>query len=373
MKWIGIITTALALFLAGITPVTAQEPAPPPPEEPEPREVFEERIEVAEVLLEVQVTDAHGRTVAGLDREDLVVLEDGKPMEIVYLTFVEQGEMVDLDLDLDDELDGASIDLGIEESDEPRHFILFFHQPAHLRGLYGRMVHAGKQAGWWLRQALRPGEYAAVVGYDNKLKLYQDFTGDKDALATAAIHAAGRSRPRRLPASEAAPSLFARLPESDRRLLDRTTNVQKGLEELARAASVLPGRKHLFFFSLGGGVAAQERGFLDWDTTPTMVSVLNDADVAVHSIYIRKPGIGPLSYSPVLDGLSRYTGGVYQGPRNFFTPVLRETSDLLGAYYLLSYRTRYPAGTSGYREIEVRTQDPDHVVYSRQGYFYGTP
>ena len=46
------------------------------------------------------------------------------------------------------------------------------------------------------------------------------------------------------------------------------------------------------------------------------------------------------------------------------------TEDNLG-YYLLSYRTEYDNGTSGYREVKVKTGDKKHKVRARKGYRYG--
>src|SRR5829696_7460133 len=45
-------------------------------------ETFTDQIEVSLVNLEVVVTDKKGKSVAGLQREDFQVLEDGKPVEI---------------------------------------------------------------------------------------------------------------------------------------------------------------------------------------------------------------------------------------------------------------------------------------------------
>ena len=40
-------------------------------------------------------------------------------------------------------------------------------------------------------------------------------------------------------------------------------------------------------------------------------------------------------------------------------------------YYLLSYRSEYPRGTSGYREVKVDTREKGYEVRARKGYLFG--
>ena len=66
------VTTTLTLaLLAAALPIAAQE---------EPAGRFAERIRVTEVLLDVLVTDADGNVVVGLNADDFVVEEQGKPV-----------------------------------------------------------------------------------------------------------------------------------------------------------------------------------------------------------------------------------------------------------------------------------------------------
>ncbi len=61
-----------------MAPLAAQAPAAPPAGE----DIFAETFDVRVVNVEVFVTDAEGRRVSGLTREDFEVREDGKPVEI---------------------------------------------------------------------------------------------------------------------------------------------------------------------------------------------------------------------------------------------------------------------------------------------------
>jgi hypothetical protein len=50
---------------------------------------------------------------------------------------------------------------------------------------------------------------------------------------------------------------------------------------------------------------------------------------------------------------------------------MKEVAKDTTGYYLLSYRSEYPRGTSGYREVTVKTRDQALDVRARKGYLYG--
>jgi VWFA-related protein len=69
--------SALLIPLLALAPLAAQTPSAPAGED-----IFAETFDVRVVNVEVFVTDAEGRRVSGLTREDFEVREDGKPVEI---------------------------------------------------------------------------------------------------------------------------------------------------------------------------------------------------------------------------------------------------------------------------------------------------
>jgi hypothetical protein len=75
-----LIALALAAVAAAVAAAHAQEPAV---------EVFLDRVEVDVVNLEVVVTDRRGNPIRGLTRDDFVVLEDGKPVELTNFYAIE--------------------------------------------------------------------------------------------------------------------------------------------------------------------------------------------------------------------------------------------------------------------------------------------
>ena len=50
---------------------------------------------------------------------------------------------------------------------------------------------------------------------------------------------------------------------------------------------------------------------------------------------------------------------------------MKEVAKDTAGYYLLSYRSEYPRGTSGYREVEVDTREKSYEVRARKGYLFG--
>ena len=50
---------------------------------------------------------------------------------------------------------------------------------------------------------------------------------------------------------------------------------------------------------------------------------------------------------------------------------MKEVSKDTAGYYLLSYRSEYPRGTSGYREVKVDTREKGYEVRARKGYLFG--
>ena len=324
---------------------------------------------VQEVQLDVLATDSEGQLVVGLGPEDFIVEEEGEPVEITSVSFYatrygEQGEP--------------------SEGEVPasRYFILFFHDPItggtvlNYRTRQRRHAERGSLA--WIDDHLGPSDWVAVVGYDVRLKVYQDFVQDRHALREAVRNAAllrnpDRSRGRRgrqLPPS-GAPSLLRHLPQG-KELSRQTRNLYEGIQLLAEATAYTVGRKNLLLFSNG-------LGDLDITSTvpepdplryPPMVDALNHHNVAVYT----------LDYTPAevlqiqglaLERLALGTGGAYfRAPIDYSVP-LRQISEATTAYYLLSYQSARPSSESGFQQVRVKAKNPEIRLRARQGYLFG--
>lgn len=358
--------TVLALLATwGLSPLASAQETP---QEQPPQGEFRGEVDVNEVLLDVQVTDAKGNVIIGLDKDDFVVTENGKPVELTGVVFYSNRKLQD---------GGQLASRGVQVDQVPtdRFFILFFEDQkdaaAEAPRLLTQQMEATQRAREWVRE-LSPSDYVAVVSYDKKLKVFQDFTRDQAALQNA-ISLAMKGRddgnwPSRL--KKEGPSLFAGLPQG-KALRDKTTNIYDALRIVADAAGSVVGRKNLVLFTNGFG---RPNNFGQWQPDnryyPETMQALNDNNVAVYPVDLSPPqGQNPMA-DPMTQ-LASDTGGEYLfNFTNFITP-LRKISEETSGYYLLSYRSEKPAGKSGFQAVKVDTVNEQFRINTRKGYGYG--
>lgn len=358
----------LALLVGAPLPAAAQQDAQQPPQAR-----FGEKLEVSEVQLDALVTDRRGNVVLGLGPKDFVVEENGEPVDVTDVTFYSSRRFLDSP--------ERARELGIEPNavKNDRYFILFFHdQRDILPRITAQLLDAGRRSKQWVESELLPNDYVAVVGYDYKLQFYQDFTTDhakiEKAIDDAVRGVDAKNWPSRLEPS-GGPSLLANLPPADqiRRMSPRFYGA---MELVANAAGHIPGRKNLILFSLGFGEVSTFGMYTpDSRYYQPMVRALNAGNVAVYGIDLISidPDGAVLDnvYGSSLSQLSADTGGrFYFSAVNFLTPLEQVAEDNSG-YYLISYRSKHPAGESGYQKVTVRTVNPDFRVRAREGYRWG--
>ncbi len=354
------------------------------------RTEFGERINVTEVLLDVLVTDNKGNVILGLEPSDFIVEEKGEPVEVASATFYSNRRFVD-NADLAERL-------GVERTQVPvdRFFILFFEETRYFDPAFtAYQLDAVRKVKDWVYSELLPNDWVAVVGWDARLSIYQDFTTDNDLIVRALNQLAKGKKPGRLWESRVAehkgPSLAKNLPRGED--LDRASKrMFAALETLGEAAGYITGRKNLLLFTIGLGEAAvggdvSSAGVLgESPTTFTpdsryygpMMERLNDNNVAVYSISVLKddsnldPDIALIQSG--LSVLSSDTGGRYFYNFVNFRDPLRQIAEDNNGYYLLSYRSEYTAqelDTDSYRKVSVKTVNPTFRVRARQGYRVG--
>ena len=345
--------------------------ADPPPPARRPDEV-RETITVREVQLDVLVTDGKGDPVLGLGPSDFVIEEDGEPREITSVTFY--GGLPEL------RAEGGPQSI---ERRTDRYFILLFHDQAQAApSLMAAQLDAGRWAKRWLEEGLEPNDQVAVLGYDVRLKVYEDFTRDPSRLATAIDNASiGRKEPdrwREEPAPVAtvdSPSLLVNMP-SGKTLAKQTRKLEQALELIGEAAEGIVGRKNLVLFSIGYGDIDPTFGFYTPDPRyyPDMEQALNTGNVAVYAVDLlgtARSDPGSRRENDSLSTIASDTGGHYYSTfTNVATPLREVANDNVG-YYLISYRSDFPTGTSGYREVKVKTTEGKWKVRAREGYRYG--
>jgi len=355
---------SLSLVFAFSVNVAAQDSDDPL--EPLSDVAFEGMVEVSEVLLDVLATDQDGLVVEGLSTDDFIVEENGEAVRLTgvdyYTTrYAEGGEAG-------------------KEAPSSRYFVFFF-QNQWQQGRFGndlmrQQMRAGMESRRWLQEEMLPSDWVAVVGYGSDLRLYQDFTQDRDALSQAFKEAAVGRKPssdvslrRRSPGSFEL-GIMKRLPEG-RELKERTQNVYDALSVVAEACGYVVGRKNLLMFTIGFG---EETRFgeaePDPELYPRLETALNDHNVAVYPIDLSPAGRGTRQ-TDFLTRLAEDTGGAYHEDFYGFIHPLRDIGGDNYAYYVLSYQSAHPAGEIGYQKIEVKARDENIQVRTRKGYRYG--
>jgi VWFA-related protein len=355
---------------SAVEPASVPARAPAPAPAPAPADIsLNERIRVAEVLLDVLVTDRKGNVIDDLGVEDFVVVHKGEEQEVVSASFY-----------------GGPSELaspgggGTARTD--RYFILMFHdQRLEAPFLVGPQMDNARWLKRWIEEELQPNDQVAVFAYQTRLKFYLDFSRDRDEIL-AAVQAASqgkrdldrwvtRSEPEFDPNS---PSLGVNLP-TGKELARRSRKLQEGLELLGEVAEGVAGRKNLIMFSLGFGEIGQFGSYTpDARYYPQMREALNAGNVAVYTIDTmgsRRRAIASGSLNDSLSLISNDTGGHYYANfTNVMTPMRQVAGENQG-YYLVSFRSEYEAGTGGYRNIKVKIREGKYRVRSRTGFRYG--
>ncbi len=376
MSWfqeteIAIAGLTLGLLAAAALPAAAQRE--------EPAAGFEDLVEVTEVLLDVLAVDREGQIVAGLGKDDFLIEEDGEPVELTSVSFYTTRYAQD---DTTPVVVPATRRTAAEVIPSSRYFVFFFHDQTHggsiANYLARRQSRARKDSLRWIEDHLLPSDWVAIVSYDVRLKVHQDFTQDRAALAAGMKSATSRRNPeqglgrrgRILPPS-GTPSLLRHLPEG-KALRRQTRDPYGAIRLLAEAAGWIVGRKNMLLFSRGFGELTS--GYLvtepDRRKYAPMEHALNDHNVALYTIDLTPPEVEHFQ-GHFLNQLALDTGGLYFHHLSRFLPALRRASEENVGYYLVSYQSEHPAAEVGYQRVKVRSRDRGIRLRARKGYRYG--
>lgn len=346
---------AVALAVLALTfPSFAQQQAP-----------FQERIEVTAVLLDVIVTDGDGNQILGLGKDDFVVRENGVAQTIDSVDYFTNRRL----------LTGREeqAPFKVEQVREDRYFVFFFDKPSNPAVLFDQLTLAREAVKDFLDEDMKETDYVAIVGHDVRLKVYSDFTNDKEQLRKALNESTRFGRGiTKAPAGDG-PSILRNL--GTRQMVDHTGTVYQALDLLADSLGSIKARKNLVLFSPGiadrdeslmGDMLVNRSRYLD----PALES-LNAANVSVYGVQLQRDVDTSPLFHQRLGEISDVTGGRYFRMNLSFQPALEQIEQTNSGYYLVTYRSPHPRGEKGFQKVDVSVKNPEFKVIARSGYEFG--
>ncbi|MCP4655670.1 MAG: VWA domain-containing protein, partial [bacterium] len=168
-------TIAIAWLLAHLLGLPAGAEQSPWPT------IFRGSAEVNVINVEVVVTDAEGRPVTGLGRDDFELIENGNPVEISNFYAVAAGSII-APADAGETRPSASPELAPPADQRPLQLILYVDN-ANLSAINRSRLLSDLRG--FLRASWRPDMQVMLVTNDRSLVVRQDFTSVPDEIFTA--------------------------------------------------------------------------------------------------------------------------------------------------------------------------------------------
>jgi VWFA-related protein len=373
----------IALFALVATPLHAQDPEATGAQGPRTTTIT---VNARLVVLDVVVTGKDGKPVDGLTRKDFQVFEDGKSQSIRSFEPPSAHS-----------LPAESSSASAATVFDPAKPAAFGQSPVTILVLDQLNTHFADSS--FARRALR--DYLTkqpqlltqpttlLTVFDNRFKLLQGFTRDRDAL---------------LKALEAAPTEYAWKLEVNGNTedgpIERIDQSLRALEQIAQSYARIAGRKNLVW--VGGGFPTLDPASIDGadaqevkDTLQHVTDVLLDTRITLYAVDPSSSAAGlteitdttqlevaeatgggipgssdPFNSSEDFDKLGPVTGGRVVRGRNDIPELIASSVDLGASYYTIGYAPSSSSQAEGkYRKIRVVCLVPDLTVNTRNGYY----
>ncbi len=332
---------AAAVLAAAGAPATAPQDAR--------QQRFSDAIEVRQVIVDARVVDWGGHPIPGLGPGAFRVLVDGEPVELLAADWIGAGDRPAPPPVAPGRAAGAAS--GESPAAPPGRLVVFFFQKDfHVSRLTGliRMAHKGVE----FLDRLGPADRVAVVSHDSHLRLWLDFTADRERLRRTILHDILFERDGTVPANPE-PSLASRF---DYRAAADAANSERALGVLADALDHLPGPKSVVMFGWGAGRFHFPDVLMD-HRYPEIVAALAAARVTVFTLDITDADYHTLQVG--LKQVAHDTGGFYVKTHLFPDIALRKLEDALSGHYELVFER--PAGPPGAHEVRVELVGVDRA------------
>lgn len=316
------------------------------------QQTFQQRVDVARVLLDVRVVDGSGTPIAGLTAADFAVRIDGQvaPVETVEWVTPDGDTRIN---------ERSTISPHVEPRTAGRWIVFFYQKHPDLSDVEGLMRLRRDFAAF--ANLLTDRDRVAVVSFDSSLHLWLDFTNDIHRIRRTLEHdiLVGAPSP---PPFRASPSLTATLPPEVAR---STYSVERSLRLLGDALNPLPGAKSIIVlgFGMGTWLPRLQMTTMSDEYSQAVASLLR-ARASVFSVDVTKADYHPREAGLRL--IAEQTGGFYLSSSNFTTAVFERIAGALAGYYALLVVP--PDAEKGERQIDVRLVRRRDTVFARQRY-----
>jgi VWFA-related protein len=311
---------------------------------------FGERVDVARIIVDTRVLDDRGHSVPGLTADDFKVNIDGRTTRVETATWIGAR---DTDLDAapleSTPLSGAGVPIG------PGRLVVFLFQkdlePSRIVGLMRMLLKSRTFV-----ETLAPNDRVAILSFDSHLKIWTDFTNDRERLHRVLAHGLLFERPPAVQAASA-PSLVERLdPDRGR----RTYDIERALELIGEALEPLPGSKSLVLIGYGFGRFSSGGVTMENGYGPARQALVASR-TAVFSLDVTDADYHSLEHG--LQLVSEQTGGFYARTHIFPDLAMQRLAGAIAGYYVLYVEK--PESQRATHDIEVElTRRKGHVFAS---------
>jgi VWFA-related protein len=397
MRQIGAGVAALALFAPGARPLLAQSP--------EPAQDAQQGGYVLKVWGELVLTNVvarnakTGELVLGLKQSDFSIYENGKPQQIATFDF----ESVDKATPLKE----ATVS-GLAASDSGkavvvarpgnlrnhRLIVMFFDLTSMQPEDLDRSVEAARD---FLRKKMQAADLVALVSLGDTLKVDQDFTADKDALAREVgayngTEGQGFAQGATANSNQVEDTTGYTPDESEYNDIN-TDRELFALRAVAQSLEKITEKKSLLYFS--GGISRD--GIENQASLRAAINASVRANLAIYSVDTRGlQAISPMgdastgslrgtgafsggaltnnmnanfATQEVMATLSSDTGGKAFFDSNDFAPAFAQVERDTSAYYAIGFHSSNPARDGKYRKLTIKINRPGVKLEYRPGYY----
>jgi VWFA-related protein len=355
------------------------------------------------VLTNVVVRDSKtGEFVRGLKQSDFTVLENGKPQQISSFDFqsvdmatpLKEATVMGLAAGVNGPGTKAAVVAKPEDLLNHRLIVMFFDLTSMQPEDLDRCVKAARD---FLTNKMQPADLVALVSLDQTLKVDQDFTSDKAALANEVgvyngTEGQGFAEGATANSNQVEDTTGYTPDESEYNDLN-TDRELFALRAISKSLEKITEKKSLLYFS--GGISRD-----GIENQPSLRAAVNSAvraNLSIYSVDTRGlQAISPLgdastgstrgsgafnggaltnnmnanfASQEVMATLSSDTGGKAFFDSNDFAPAFAQVQKDTSAYYAIGFHSSNPARDGKYRKLTIKINRPGMRLEYRPGYY----